>query len=57
MIQTSGQLISALSRMTPRQRTALLHHCRLAGECVHPQFQADLHGGLSLILTVNSGYE
>lgn len=42
--------------MTPQQRTAIKHHCRLAGECVNPPFGTTypLH---SLVLTVNSGYE
>lgn len=42
--------------MDDRQRTALRHHCRLAGETVHPRFA---HRGLgySTVLTVNSGYE
>jgi hypothetical protein len=44
--------------MTPWQRTALRHTCRLAGECVNPRF---LHlvrrSNASIVLTVNSGYE
>lgn len=43
--------------MTPRQRTALAHHVRLAVETVHPRFSATLPGWLSVVLTVNSGYE
>jgi hypothetical protein len=43
--------------MTPRQRTAIDHHCRLAAETVHPRFSTMLVGGLSVVLTVNSGYE
>lgn len=43
--------------MTERQRIAITHHCRLAGETTHPRFHSQLHAGLSLILTVNSGYE
>ena len=42
--------------MTAAQQTALAHHCRLAVETVHPRF-ARLHGRISVILTVNSGYE
>lgn len=42
--------------MTRHQRVALAHHCRLAGECVHPRF-AWLTGAHSIVLTVNSGYE
>lgn len=42
--------------MNKHQRTALDHHCRLAGETVHPRFAyvMPLH---SIVLTVNSGYE
>lgn len=39
-----------------RQRTALRHHCRLAGETVHPRF-ASVELAYSVVLTVNSGYE
>jgi len=43
--------------MTARQKTALRHHCRLAIETTHPRFAYRLGHGLSLVLTVNSGYE
>lgn len=44
--------------MTPAQHTALAHHCRLAVETMHPRFRHVLPGGfVSVILTVNSGYE
>lgn len=43
--------------MNPNQATAIRKHCRLAGETVNPQFRTILPGGVSLILTVNSGYE
>ena len=44
--------------MTREQQTALDHHCRLAVETAHPRFGSLLHGGaVSLVLTVNSGYE
>lgn len=43
--------------MNARQETALKHHCRLAGETVHPRFAELRKDGISLILTVNSGYE
>jgi hypothetical protein len=44
--------------MTREQQTALDHHCRLAVETVHPRFGLLRHGGrLSVVLTVNSGYE
>jgi hypothetical protein len=43
--------------VTARQRTALAHHCRLGVETVHPRFATRLPGWLSVVLTVNSGYE
>jgi hypothetical protein len=42
--------------MTPEQRFALEHHCRLAFETAQPKF-AYLKPGYSLVLTVNTGYE
>jgi hypothetical protein len=42
--------------MNKHQQIALAHHCRLAVECVHPQF-AYKQGTHSIVLTVNSGYE
>lgn len=42
--------------MNDRQRTAIDHHCRLAGETVHPRF-AWTERGCTFVLTVNSGYE
>jgi hypothetical protein len=39
------------------QRTAIEHHCRLAVETLHPEFARRLANGLSVVLTVNSGYE
>ncbi len=43
--------------MTPAQ-TALAHHCRLSIETMHPRFaRLDQRAGMSLVLTVNSGYE
>jgi hypothetical protein len=39
------------------QRTALDHHCRLSVETMRPQFARRLSTGLSVVLTVNSGYE
>jgi hypothetical protein len=46
-------------RMTPWQQTAIAHHCRLAVETTHPRFAHWLDPGrrISLVLTVNSGYE
>lgn len=43
--------------MTPQQETALKNHCRLAGETVNPMFAKVLPSGISLMITVNSGYE
>lgn len=43
--------------MNTPQRTALRHHCRLAGETIHPRFGRVLPIGVSVVLTVNSGYE
>lgn len=42
--------------ITEAQRTALEHHCRLAGEATHPRFR-HMGFGYSAVLTVNSGYE
>lgn len=42
--------------MNKAQRTAIDYHCRLATECAHPRF-ARVHGRVSIVLTVNSGYE
>lgn len=42
--------------MNRQARTALDHHCRLAGETLHPRFRrAD--GFYNIVMTVNSGYE
>jgi hypothetical protein len=43
--------------MNRAQRVALEHHCRLSVETLHPDFARLLPGGLSVVLTVNSGYE
>jgi hypothetical protein len=43
--------------MTAAQRTALQYHCRFAFETAHPRFGRLLAPGVSLVLTVNSGYE
>lgn len=44
--------------MNKYQRTALVFHCRLATETLHPQFARLRPGGLfTVLLTVNSGYE
>lgn len=43
--------------MNGYQRTALEHHCRLAIETAHPRFSHWRSGLVSVVLTVNSGYE
>lgn len=42
--------------MTREQEIAIEHHCRFAFECAHPRF-AFTWGFVSIVLTVNSGYE
>ncbi len=42
--------------MTPAQQTAIEHHCRLAGETVHPRFKIYSRDHAAIV-TVNSGYE
>lgn len=43
--------------MNATQLLAVEHHCRLAGETIHPRFGRSLRIGMSVVLTVNSGYE
>lgn len=43
--------------MNRHQQTAVTHHCRLSVETMHPRFSRRLPSGLSVVLTVNSGYE
>lgn len=43
--------------MNNRQKIALARHCRLSIETMHPDFGRRLPGGLTAVLTVNSGYE
>ena len=43
--------------MNRYQQTAITWHCRLSAETMHPRFARRLPGGLSAVLTVNSGYE
>lgn len=44
--------------MTAAQQRALQQHCRLAFETAHPKFgRVSEDGRVSIILTVNSGYE
>lgn len=42
--------------MTPAQDSALKHPCRLACETTNPLYHR-FDGEVSLVLTVNSGYE
>lgn len=43
---------------TKEQEVALAHPCYLAGETVHPRFgSVKPRAGLSMVLTVNAGYE
>lgn len=42
---------------TEHQRVAIDNHCRLAAETMHPRFRWLRLDGVSVILTVNSGYE
>jgi hypothetical protein len=39
------------------QQTAIDRHCRLSIETMHPRFGRVLPNGLTVVLTVNSGYE
>lgn len=43
--------------MTRSQRTALAHPCLLAEETTHPRFIRWVDRRLSVVLTVNAGYE
>lgn len=43
--------------MNKYQRLALDRHCRLSIETMHPRFGRVLANGLTVVLTVNSGYE
>lgn len=43
--------------MTPAQRIALNHPCYLASETMHPRFRSRLTATMSLVLTINTGYE
>lgn len=45
-----------VNKFTPWQQVAFDNPCRLAVETVHPQF-CRLLGQISLVLTINSGYE
>lgn len=43
--------------MTDQQKTAIENPCLLAAETLHPRFHYVRIDGVSVILTVNSGYE
>jgi hypothetical protein len=43
--------------MNRHQQAAIDRHCRLSIETMHHGFARPLPGGLSVVLTVNSGYE
>lgn len=43
--------------MNEYQLRAIKHHCRLAGETCNPRWGHVHRNGLSVVLTVNSGYE
>ncbi len=43
--------------MNRYQQTAIGRHCRLSLETMHPRFSRRLPSGLTVVLTVNSGYE
>lgn len=43
--------------MNQHQRRAVANHCRLSMETMHPRFHYYTSNNLSVVLTVNSGYE
>ena len=43
--------------MNKHHQTALDWHCRLSIETMHRRFARRLPSGLTVVLTVNSGYE
>ena len=43
--------------MNRHQTLALDNHCRLSIETMHPRFGRRLPSGVTVVLTVNSGYE
>jgi len=43
--------------MNRRQNIAIDNHCRLSIETMRPEFGWVLPSGLTVVLTVNSGYE
>jgi hypothetical protein len=43
--------------MTEQQEIAIRNHCRLAAETIHPRFGMLRVDGISVVVTVNSGYE
>jgi len=42
--------------MNRHQTTAISRHCRLSIETMHPQFARSIGRGMTVVLTVNSGY-
>ena len=45
------------THMNQQQKTAFENPCLLAEETAHPRFGIRLIGGVSVVLTVNTGYE
>lgn len=45
-----------MTRLRGRHKIAIINHCRLASETIHPRFRAS-EGAYSTVRTVNSGYE
>lgn len=43
--------------LTPPQRAALSRVCLLPEETAHPALGSLLHGGASLVLSINAGFE
>lgn len=43
--------------MNSAHRVAIANHCRLSIETMHPRFAHVTSLGMSVVLTVNSGYE
>ena len=43
--------------MDHRHKIALVHPCYLAGETMHPRYASFVGRWVSVVLTVNAGYE
>ena len=52
-----GGAARGLLAVTVPQSVALQHPCFLAADAVHPRFGYVLSSRLSLVLTINAGYE